>query len=84
MLVKDLIAELLDHDMDAVVEVGISSTEENDDFEFDIHESNWSRRNYVTLKVNLTDYVLVNKNAFDDTEKHIEKLETELNDLKTK
>ncbi|MGE7545035.1 hypothetical protein [Sporosarcina newyorkensis] len=82
MDVRDLITELLYYDLDATIDIGITSAVEDDDFEFEIEENRISQSSYVSLKVNLTDYVLVNKNDFSEMEEQIDGLESEVDSLR--
>lgn len=79
MNVKDLIIELLDHDYDAEVEVGIVSETEDDDFGFEIE----SGGRYLSLVVSLKQkgYVLVDKSDYEDMQKEIERLENQIEEL---
>lgn len=79
---KDLIIELMDFDLDAVVEVTINSSEEDDDFEFELEESSWGSNKYLSLKVDLKDYVLVDKNTYEELKEKVDGLESEVEELR--
>lgn len=82
MNVRDLISELIEYDLDAVIEIGINSDVEDNDFEFGFEEKRYMATGYVFLTVNLTDYVLVNKNDFSEMEDKIDGLESEVDSLR--
>lgn len=81
MNVREMINELLEFDMDANLDVYITSSHEDDSFDFTITSDSTYKRN-VSLEVNLEKYVLVDKREFEDMEIEIETLADELEDLR--
>jgi len=78
--VKDLIVELLEFDLDAEVELYIDSAEEGGSFDFKIEASQRSVRKYLSLEVDLDNYVMVDKQDYENMKQKIENLEEDLGD----
>jgi hypothetical protein len=72
MKVKELITELLEHDMDATIDFDINTVEEDiNTSDFDLHVD----RNYVTFAINPKDYVLLDKKEYEQLLERLEELE---------
>jgi len=80
MEVRDLIVELLEFDLDAEVELYIDSAEEGSSFDFKIEASQRSVRKYLSLEVDLDNYVMVDKQDYENMKQKIENLEEDLGD----
>lgn len=76
MIVRELIASLLDYDMDATVEILVKSDEDSfDTNDFEIVENKSSFSSYVTLKVVSDSHVVVDEGSYNDLKQ--EKIESE-------
>lgn len=76
MIVRELIASLLDYDMDSTVEILVESKEDScDTNEFEIIENNFSFSRYITLKIKPDSHVVVDEASYNDLKE--EKLESE-------
>lgn len=76
MIVRELIASLLDYDMDATVEILVESKEDSfDTNDFEITESKFSFSKYVTLKTKPDAHVVVDEASYEDLKQ--EKIESE-------
>ena len=79
MTVKELIAELLDCDMEATVDFDINTSEETitiSDFELN------PIRGYLTFALSSGDFAAIHKDDFASLNQRIEELEGEIEDLK--
>ncbi|MEK5331979.1 hypothetical protein [Lysinibacillus sp. FSL W8-0992] len=85
MNVRDLIANLLDYDMDAQVEIRIESKENDDSIsDFEIQEEKYTVQKYLNLTVSVRDQVLVNANDYNDLKDAKEELANEVETLQSK
>ncbi|MGY0692654.1 hypothetical protein ACW2QC_07645 [Virgibacillus sp. FSP13] len=76
MIVRDLIIELLDCDMDADVSIEIDTDEESIDTEnYYIDSTRIKGREYVSLKHETSDQVLIEKGELHALKERIEELE---------
>lgn len=83
MIVKDLITELLEFDMDTDVIVRVDSSEENDDLDFEVSVYRFpGGKKEVQIDVDLEDYVLIAKEDLEDLRDRLNDLEDELSNLK--
>jgi hypothetical protein len=72
MTVKELIIELLDCDMDATVDFDIDTSEEDINIsDFDLHND----KRYVTLTIELKNYVLLDKKEYEELTDRLSELE---------
>lgn len=96
MNVRELIASLLDYDMDATVEILVESKEDSfDTNEFEITENNFFSNSYITLKIVPVGHVVVDEASYNDLKEdkleseelaermssYVEELEQKVNDL---
>lgn len=82
MEVKDLIVELLEFNPSAEVELYIDSTEESDDFSFNLEEHQRVGRVYLSIEVDLDNYVMIDKRDYENMKDEIENLEADLADAR--
>ncbi|MER2171261.1 MAG: hypothetical protein ABS938_11580 [Psychrobacillus psychrodurans] len=76
MIVRELIASLLDYDMDSTVEILVKSDEDSfDTNDFEIVENKFSFSSYITLKVVPDGHVVVDEASYEDLKQ--EKIESE-------
>lgn len=80
MIVLDLVKELLEFNLDAEVELYISSDEKDDDFEFELDEYRGPNGNRLEIEVDLNKYVMVDKRDYENMKDELENLEEELTD----
>lgn len=84
MNVRDLIANLLDYDMDAQVEIRIESKEDTEDVNFDFEEWGYSGNKYLYLTADLKDSIIVDASNFNDLKDEKEELASAVEKLQEK
>ena len=81
MNVRELITELLEHDLEANFEIGVKTDQEDVDIDDPRFEA---FGDYLTFEANLKDYVLVDKSDFENSQGLIEELKSRIEELEEK
>ncbi|MBG9692674.1 hypothetical protein ABD91_18005 [Lysinibacillus sphaericus] len=84
MNVRDLIANLLDYNMDAQVEIRIESKEDTEDVNFDFEGWGYSGNKYLYLTADLKDSIIVDASDYNDLKDEKEELASTVEDLRSK
>lgn len=85
MNVRDLIANLLDYDMDAQVEIRIESKEDTDDVSnFDFEESGYTGNRYLNITVDMKNSIIVDADDYNDLKDKKDELENTVETLQSK
>ncbi|WP_419962154.1 hypothetical protein [Psychrobacillus sp. BM2] len=76
MIVRELIASLLDYDMDATVEIIVESKEDSfDTNDFELEENGTKLNSYLTFKVVPDGHIVVDESDYKNLEIEVKELE---------
>lgn len=85
MNVRDFIANLLDYDIDAQVEIRIETSEGSDDVSnFDFEESGYTGNRYLNITVDLKDSIIVDNSDYNELKDKKDELENAVETLQSK